>query len=54
MAGTSVAEVSEAKLPDVMAEEEIARLAVTVPLIAGRDAIVTLLPTVTVPEMGNG
>ena len=28
-------------------------LAVTVPLIAGSDAIVTLLPTVTVPEMGG-
>ena len=28
-------------------------LAVTVPLIAGREPIVTLLPTVTVPEMAG-
>jgi hypothetical protein len=35
-----------------MTVDEIDRFAVTVPLIAGSDAIVTLLPTVTVPEMG--
>jgi hypothetical protein len=53
-----VADVSEVKLPEVMAVEEIDRLAVTVPLIAGSEPIVTLLPTVTeemlmgtVPEM---
>ena len=56
--GTRVAEVSEVKLPEVMAVEEIDRLAVTVPLIAGREPIVTEFPTVTeeiemgtVPEM---
>lgn len=42
-----MAEVSEVKLPQVMAEEDIARLAVTVPLIAGSEPMVTLLPTVT-------
>jgi hypothetical protein len=42
-----VAEVREVKLPEVIAEEDIAMLAVTVPLIAGREPIVTLLPTVT-------
>ena len=42
-----MAEVSEVKLPEVMAVDEIDRLAVTVPLIAGREPIVTLLPTVT-------
>jgi hypothetical protein len=42
-----VAEVSEIKLPEVRAVEEIDRLAVTVPLIAGREPMVTLFPTVT-------
>jgi hypothetical protein len=42
-----VAEVSELKTPEVMALDEIAMLAVTVPLIAGREPIVTLFPTVT-------
>jgi hypothetical protein len=42
-----VAEVSDAKLPEVMALDEMAMLAVTVPLIAGREPIVTLFPTVT-------
>jgi hypothetical protein len=42
-----VAEVSDAKLPEVMAVDEIDRLAVTVPLIAGREPIVTEFPTVT-------
>ena len=45
--GTRVAEVSDAKLPEVMAVDEIDRLAVTVPLIAGREPIVTEFPTVT-------
>jgi hypothetical protein len=45
--GTRVAEVSELKTPEVIAAEEIARLAVTVPLIAGRELMVTELPTVT-------
>ena len=39
--------MSEVKLPEVIAEEEIDGLAVTVPLIAGNEPIVTLLPTVT-------
>jgi len=39
--------VSELKLPEVMAVDEMDRLAVTVPLIAGREPIVTLFPTVT-------
>jgi len=43
--------VSEVKLPEVMTVEEIDRLAVTVPLIAGREPIVTLFPTVTVPPI---
>lgn len=50
--------MSDVKLPEVMAVEEIARLAVTVPLIAGSEPMVTLFPTVTdeieigtVPEM---
>ena len=30
------------------------RFAVTVPEMAGREPMVTLLPTVTVPEMGRG
>ena len=51
--GTRVAEVSDAKLPEVMAVAEIDRFAVTVPLIAGSDPIVTLLPTVT-EEMLTG
>jgi hypothetical protein len=42
-----VAEVSEVKLPEVMAVDEIAMLAVTVPLIAGSEPIVTEFPTVT-------
>jgi len=39
--------VSELKLPEVMALDEIAMLAVTVPLIAGSEPMVTLFPTVT-------
>jgi hypothetical protein len=53
-----VADVSEVKLPEVMAADEIDRFAVTVPLIAGSEPIVIELPTVTeeieigtVPEM---
>ena len=46
-AGTSVPDVSEVKLPDVMAVAEIDRLAVTVPEMAGREPIVTELPIVT-------
>ena len=42
-----MAEVSELKLPEVMAVDEIAMLAVTVPLIAGSEPMVTELPTVT-------
>jgi hypothetical protein len=42
-----VAEVSDVKLPEVMAVEEMPMLAVTVPLIAGREPIVTEFPTVT-------
>ena len=42
-----MAEVSEVKLPEVRAVEEIDRLAVTVPLIAGSEPMVTLLPIVT-------
>jgi hypothetical protein len=38
------------KLPEVMAVDEIDRLAVTVPLIAGSDAIVTLLEMLAVTE----
>ena len=53
LAGTRVAEVSELKLPEVMAVEEIAMFAVTVPLIAGREPMVTLFPTVT-EEMETG
>jgi hypothetical protein len=44
-----VAEVSELKTPEVMALEEMEMLAVTVPLIAGSEPMVTELPTVTVP-----
>jgi hypothetical protein len=58
LAGTSVSDVSEVKLPEVIAVDEIDRLAVTVPLIAGSEPMVTELPTVTeeiemgtVPEM---
>jgi hypothetical protein len=58
LAGTRAADVSEVKLPEVIAVDEIDRLAVTVPEIAGSDAMVTLFPTVTdeieigtVPEM---
>jgi hypothetical protein len=47
LAGTSVAEVSEVKLPEVMTVDEIDRLAVTVPLIAGSEPIVTEFPIVT-------
>jgi len=47
LAGTRVAEVRDEKLPEVMEVEEIAMLAVTVPLIVGREPIVTLFPTVT-------
>jgi hypothetical protein len=53
LAGTRVAEVSEVKLPEVMAVEEMAMLAVTVPAIAGREPIVTEFPTVT-EEMETG
>jgi len=42
-----VAEVSDVKLPEVMTVDEIARFAVTVPLIAGSEPMVTELPTVT-------
>ena len=42
-----MAEVSDEKLPEVMAVDEIDRLAVTVPLIAGSEPMVTLFPTVT-------
>jgi len=42
-----VADVREVKLPEVIAEEDIAMLAVTVPAIAGRDPMVTEFPTVT-------
>jgi len=42
-----VAEVSEVNLPEVMAEDEIDGFAVTVPLIAGSEPMVTELPTVT-------
>ena len=45
--GTRVAEVSDAKLPEVMAVDEMAMLAVTVPEIAGSEPMVTLFPTVT-------
>ena len=48
--GTIVAEVSEVKLPKVIAVAEIDRLAVTVPEIAGSDAIVTLLDMDAVTE----
>jgi len=44
-----VAEASEVKLPDVMTVDEIDRFAVTVPLIAGSEPMVTELPTVTLP-----
>ena len=47
LAGTRVADVSEVKLPEVMAVDEIDRLAVTVPVIAGSDPMVTLFPIVT-------
>jgi hypothetical protein len=51
--GTSVAEESELKLPEVMTVDEIDRFAVTVPLIAGSEPIVTLLRYwMTVPAMG--
>jgi hypothetical protein len=50
LAGTRVADVSELKLPEVMTVDEIARLAVTVPLIAGSDPIVTLLEMDAVTE----
>jgi len=53
LAGTSVAEVSEVKLPNVITVDEIDRLAVTVPLIAGSEPIVTEFPTVT-EEMETG
>jgi len=46
-AGTSVADVSEVKLPEVIAEDEIDGLIVTVPLIAGSEAMVTEFPMVT-------
>ena len=36
-----MAEVSDVKLPEVMAVDEIDRLAVTVPLISGREPMVT-------------
>lgn len=49
-AGTSVAEVSDVKLPEVMTVDEIARFAVTVPLIAGSDTIVTLFDMDAVTE----
>jgi hypothetical protein len=42
-----VADVREVKLPEVMAVDEIDRFAVTVPLIAGSEPMVTELPTVT-------
>jgi hypothetical protein len=42
-----VAEVSEVKLPEVIAADEIDGLAVTVPLIAGSEPMVTEFPTVT-------
>ena len=42
-----MAEVSDAKLPEVMAVDEIERLAVTVPEMAGREPIVIELPIVT-------
>ena len=48
--GTRVAEVSDAKLPEVMAVAEIVRLAVTVQLIAGSEPIVTLLEMDAVTE----
>ena len=74
LAGTRVAEVSEVKLPEVMAVEEMASDAVTEPICAVPapivtepaivcvpvglavtvPAIVTVFPTVTVPEMGIG
>jgi hypothetical protein len=51
--GTSVADVREVKLPDVITVDEIERLAVTVPLIAGSEPIVKEFPTVT-EEMLTG
>ena len=48
-----MAEVSEVKLPNVITVDEIDRLAVTVPLIAGSEPIVTEFPTVT-EEMETG
>jgi hypothetical protein len=47
LAGTSVAEVSEVKLPEVIVEEEIAKDAVTEPAIVcveGRLEMETTLP----------
>jgi hypothetical protein len=45
-----VAEASEVKLPEVMTVDEIDRFAVTVPLIAGSEPIVTLLEMDAVTE----
>ena len=47
LAGTRVAELRDVKLPDVIEEDEIDGLTVTVPLIAGREPMVTEFPMVT-------
>ena len=47
LAGTSVAEANEVKLPEVMDVDGITNDAVTVPDMAGSDAMVTLFPIVT-------